>query len=167
MCDHFLSPKSRDYRVSTGELMAIGSGEIAQAVHRDADSWYHMPSPRPDLLMSANFALTDFTEDNGATVVVPGSHRWQDRSRQPRESERAKATMPRGSVLLYHGDVIHGGGANQTDETRIGLYLGYILSWLRPIENHYVTSGIDAIKAAPERARLMLDYTEDGFTVIA
>ena len=75
--------------------------------------------------------------------------------------------MRRGSVLLYSGDVLHGGGANRTDEIRIGLYVGYILSWLRPIENHLVTSGIDAIRNADPRAQRLLDFTPDGYTVMA
>ena len=70
MCDHFLSAHTRDYRLSTGELMAIGQGQAEQAVHRDADSWYHMPQPRPDLLVSANVALTDFTEHNLSLIHI-------------------------------------------------------------------------------------------------
>ena len=166
MCDRFLAPNARDYRLSTGELMALGFGETEQALHRDADSWYHFPPPRPDLLVSANIALTDFTEENGATVVVPGSHKWP-RERKPEESEKGQAPMSPGSVLLYSGDVMHAGGANRTGEVRIGLYLGYILSWLRPIENHCITSGIEAIRSTPPRAQRLLDYTEDGWTVIA
>ena len=166
MCDRFLSPNAREYRLSTGELMALGLGETEQTLHRDADSWYHFPQPRPDLLVSANIALTDFTEANGATVVVPGSHKWQ-RDRKPEASEKTQATMSRGSVLLYNGDVMHGGGANHAGELRIGLYLGYILSWLRPIENHCITSGIEALRAAPARVRQLLDYSDDGWTPIA
>jgi ectoine hydroxylase-related dioxygenase (phytanoyl-CoA dioxygenase family) len=76
LAEHRLLPHARDLRLSTGELMALGGGESEQALHRDADSWHHAPRPRPEILFSANVALTDFRLDNGATVVVPGSHRW-------------------------------------------------------------------------------------------
>lgn len=166
LAERFLLPHARDLRLSTGELMALGAGESDQALHRDADSWYHMPRPRPDVLFSANVALTEFRADNGATVVVPGSHRWPP-DRQAREEEKVRAAMPRGAALLYSGDVLHGGGSNQTDELRIGLYIGYLVSWLRPIENHSLTSGLDAIQSAPERARRLFDCVDGGFTTIA
>ncbi|MGI9432635.1 MAG: phytanoyl-CoA dioxygenase family protein [Myxococcota bacterium] len=166
MCDHFLRPHCRDYRVSTGELMALGGGESPQVFHRDADSWHHFPAPRPEILVSANVALTDFTAENGATVVVPGSHAWP-RERVAQRSEGVSAVMPRGSALLYLGDVLHGGGANQTDEVRVGLYVGYLLSWLRPIENHLITSGAGALNAAAPRARELLGFSESGWDVIA
>ena len=166
MCERFLEPSCRAYRVSTAELIALGPGEATQSFHRDADSWKYLPQPRRELLVSANIALTDFTEDNGATVVVPKSHRWP-RERRVTPDEIARAVMPRGSVLLYSGDVLHSGGANHTDEIRIGLYIGYIVSWLRSIENHLITCGAEAIRAAPESVRELLDVTDTGFSVIA
>ncbi len=165
MCARFLGPNTREYRISTGELMAIGRAEDRQALHRDADSWNRFPDPRPEILVSVNLALTDFREENGATVVVPGSHAWP-RSRRPTEDDAiAFAVMPRGSALLYSGDVWHGGGANRTDELRIGLYWGYLLSWLRPLEDHLVTNGRAALEAAPEKARRLLGYDPIGWRV--
>ena len=165
MCDHFLAPRCRDYRVSTGELMALGEGQENQLLHRDADSWIHFPQPRPEILVSANVALTDFTAENGATRVAPGSHTWA-RERKAREEEIVQACMPRGSALLYTGNVLHGGGANRTDAVRIGCYVGYVLSWLRPLENHLITNGEDALRAAPPVARRLLDWSEVGWDVM-
>ncbi len=165
LCERILGPHCRDYRVSTGELMALGRGEDRQTLHRDADSWLHVPKPRPELLVSANVALTEFTEKNGATVVTPGSHRWPP-ERRASEAERCQAVMSRGSALLYSGDVLHGGGANQTDEVRIGMYLGFVLSWLRPLENHLITNGEAAIRATPARAQRLLDFSEAGWDVM-
>ncbi len=167
MCDHFLKPRCRHYRISTGELMALGRGQKPQQLHRDADSWHYFPNQRPEILVSANFALTDFSQENGATVVVPGSHRWPADRAVSDADPRAAAVMRRGSALLYSGNVLHGGGANQTDEVRIGLYVGYLLSWLRPIENHLITNGSKAVRAAPAMAQRLLDYTETGWHVVA
>lgn len=165
MSDRFLKPRCREVRFSTGELMALGRGETDQVLHRDADSWLHFPQPRPEILVSVNVALTDFSADNGATVVVPGSHRW-DPARKARPEECTQAVMPRGSALLYTGNILHGGGANRTDEIRIGLYCGLLLSWLRPLENHLITNGVEALRAQPEAVRRLCDLTETGWDVI-
>lgn len=151
--------------LSTGELMAIGPGERQQALHRDGDTWQYVPRPRPELLASFNVALTDFTEDNGATVVVPGSHTW-DRERRARPDETARAVMEKGSALLYVGEVIHSGGANASDATRIGMYFGYIPSWLRPLENSYVTVTEPVMRGLGPVARELVGYTETGFQLI-
>ena len=163
--ERFLKPHCHGYRFSTGELMALGKGETSQVLHRDADSWLHFERPRPEILVSANIALTAFTEDNGATLVVPGSHRWPP-DRKPEVAEAVKAVMKRGSALLYSGDVWHGGGANATDAMRVGLYLGFILSWLRPLENHLITSGEAALRAAPEEAQRLCDFSPAGWDVL-
>ncbi|MBW2416524.1 MAG: phytanoyl-CoA dioxygenase family protein [Deltaproteobacteria bacterium] len=165
MCERFLRSHARHYRISTGELMAIGPGEKRQMLHRDADSWNSFPEPRPEVLVSVNLALTDFCQENGATVVVPGSHGWP-KGRLPQDADPiAHAVMPHGSALLYSGDVWHGGGANQTVETRIGLYWGYLLSWLQPLENHLVTNGQAALEAAPQPAQRLLGYDRVGWHV--
>ncbi len=166
MAKHFLGGRCRDFRLSTGELMVLGEGESDQTLHRDADSWMYYPPPRPELLVSGNLALTDFTERNGATRVAPGSHLW-DKRRRPEPDEICQATMPRGSVLLYSGDVLHGGGANGTGEIRIGLYVGYVLSWLRSIEDHAVSNGVETVEAAPARVRELMGYEPGGFQAIA
>jgi len=128
--------------------MVLGHGQVAQMLHRDGDSWGHFPAPRPEILVSVNVALTDFTQDNGATVVVPGSHKWAP-GREAKTSECTKAVMARGSALLYSGNVIHGGGANNTDDIRIGFYCGLLLSWLRPIENQLITTGAPPYRRCP------------------
>ena len=166
MAKHFVRPNARDLRLSTGELMALGRGETPQMLHRDADSWLSMPAPRPEILASANVALTDFTEQNGATVVVAGSHGWP-RERKAEPGECAQACMPRGSALLYGGEVLHGGGRNETEDLRVGMYIGYLASWLRPIENHLITNGVEVVRSAPEPVRKLLDCTEDGWTPLA
>jgi hypothetical protein len=166
MCERFLRPHARDYRISTTELMVLGGGETNQMLHRDADSWRYFPKPRPEILVSANIALTDFTAKNGATVVVAGSHGW-DPKRAATEAERSAAVMPRGSALLYSGNVLHGGGANETDDVRIGMYLGYLLSWLRPIENHTITNGAEVLAKLPPETQRLFDYSPNGFDLFA
>jgi len=151
--------------LSTAELMAIAATETQQMLHRDGDSWMNMPRPHPELLFSMNLALTDFTADNGATVVVPGSHKW-NRNRKAQANEQVKVIMPKGSVLLYTGSIIHGGGENTTDKFRVGLYLGLIPGWLRPIENIHVTHSAEALQGLSAAGKERIGHCRSGFTVV-
>tara|TARA_R110002110_G_scaffold367152_1_gene577053 strand:- start:85 stop:639 length:555 start_codon:yes stop_codon:yes gene_type:complete len=162
--------KARDIRLSNTELMVLSQHQSVQEFHTDGGSWYRAQEMEKklgeEILVSANIALTEFTATNGATRVVPGSHLWPA-DRQPTESEIGYAVMPKGAALLYSGNVIHSGGANTDAMMRIGLYLGYIVSWLRPIENQMVTNEPVDILSLGDSARQLLDVVEGGFTVIA
>lgn len=154
-------------RLSNAELMVLYQGQSQQAYHRDSASWQraaHMHSD--DFLLSANFALTDFTAENGATWVAPGSHHWEP-GRKPAPGETCQALMPKGSALLYLGNAIHAGGANQTEQPRVGLYMGFVASWLRPLENQLLTNRPEDLWTLPEAAKQLLDLTPGGYTVYA
>jgi ectoine hydroxylase-related dioxygenase (phytanoyl-CoA dioxygenase family) len=156
-----------DIRLSNAELMVLGGDQGAQVFHADAGSWQRAQQAETrELLISVNYALTDFTRTNGATRVVPGSHLWPE-GREPGEDEICQAIMPRGSALIYSGKAIHSGGANKEDAIRVGLYLGYIASWLRPIENHLVTNRVEDILALSEEAQRLLDVSPGGITIYA
>lgn len=162
------SKLSNEVRLSNAELMVIGQDQSNQEFHTDGTSWRRAQQhehPR-EILFSTNIALTPFTETNGATRVVPGSHLWKT-FRDPAESEVCLATMTQGSVLLYSGNVIHSGGENQESEQRIGLYQGYVASWLRPLENHLITNEAVDIAAMSPDAQTILDVSPGGYTVFA
>jgi hypothetical protein len=151
--------RCRAVKISTTELMVLGTGQAQQMLHRDGDSWpYLAREERRRLLFSANVALCDFTETNGATVVVPGSHRWPG-GREAVAEETCRATMTRGSALLYSGEVLHGGGDNEEGEIRTGFYVGYIPSWLAGLENHALSNGAAAIAALAEPVKRLLDVS--------
>jgi len=134
----------------------IGPGEQAQILHHD-DAIYPLPRPHPEVVLNTMWALDDFTEANGATRVVPGSHRWGDD--QPDAHTRSvAAVMPAGSVLFYAGSVWHGGGANTTDRARLGVILEYVASWLRPQENHFLAVPRDVAVSLPARLQELLGY---------
>lgn len=162
VADELLLPTCNDYLLNTGQLIQIGPGETVQQLHRDEDAWSHYPAPKPLLQVEAMFALTDFTVENGATQVVPGSHHWpQDRKALPEEI--VSAEMPAGSALYYLGSAIHGGGANTTkNESRRGLFLGYVVGWLRTEENLFLTVPIEEVKAMPQRVQELLGYKAHG-----
>ena len=156
--DHFLLPNCHDYIFNTGQLIQIGPGEKAQRLHRDEDAWNFLIVPEMSIEVEAMFALTDFTIDNGATRVVPGSHRWPS-EREALEEEIIQAEMSAGSALMYLGSTIHGGGANRTtDQHRRGMFLGYVVGWLRTEENTFLTVPIEKVRDMPVRIQELLGY---------
>ncbi len=169
--DYFLLPNCDDYLFNTGQLIQIGPGQSAQALHRDEEAWHEqtnlLPWPRPQLQIEAMFALTDFTDSNGATQVVPGSHLWP-LEREARQAEVVRAEMTAGSALLYLGTVIHGGGANRTtDQYRRGMFLGYVVGWLRTEENTFLTVPIEKARSMPARIQELLGYKAHGAIGVA
>ncbi len=115
-CDAILGPSCARWQLNLAHLLARGPGADDQYLHRDELVWNLVPEPRPELQVASMVALVDFTEDIGATRVVPGSHRW-DHARDAEPQEIAVAEMPAGSAAIYLGSTIHGGGANRTGDT--------------------------------------------------
>jgi len=156
--DHFLLPNCYRYTLNTGQLIEIRPGETEQALHRDEAAWVYFRSPRPQMSVEAMFALSDFTRENGATRIIPGSHRW-DQSRTPEEHEIVAAEMPAGSAVIYFGNTLHGGGANRTpDEYRRGMFMGFCLGWLRTEENFFLSTPIEAVRGMPKQVQELLGY---------
>jgi ectoine hydroxylase-related dioxygenase (phytanoyl-CoA dioxygenase family) len=134
----------------------IGPGEVAQILHHD-DAIYPLPRPHGEVVLNTMWALDDFTEANGATRIIPGSHLWGDK--QPDTTmPTVAAEMVAGSVLFYLGSVWHGGGANTTDRARLGVILEYVASWLRPQENHFLAVPGRLAATLPERLQELLGY---------
>ena len=157
--DRYLLPNCGSYWVNTTQMMVVGPGEPVQFLHRDEANWPHFPWPGYELTVSCMFALNDFTEENGATLVAPGSHRWETVERRPELSEVTAAVMSAGSGLLYTGKVIHGAGTNRTESAwRRGMHLSFVLGWLRPEECHYLAVPPEVAVKLPQRARQLLGY---------
>jgi len=162
VCEHFIAPSCHDYLLNTAQLVQIGPGETAQRLHRDEEAWPYMPQKSPHLEVQALIALTDFTRENGATQVVPGSHRWEP-DRTPEPHEITQAAMKAGSAIYYLGKTLHGGGANTTEnESRRGMFYGYVVGWLRTGENMFLTVPIDQVRNMPTRVQELLGYKAIG-----
>ena len=144
------------YQLSAPAGIAIGAGETAQPLHPD-DAIYPLPRPHAELVVNVMWPLEDFTIANGATRIVPGSHRWTERQPGP-DTPTVAIEMPAGTALLYLGSVWHGGGANETERTRLGVVLHYAVAWLRPVENHVLAVPPDAARGLPERLQELLGY---------
>ena len=155
--DHLLLPVCTDYILSAAELIEIRKSETAQRLHTDNNSWPTAIQGMGPLCVNAMIALTDYTPDNAATLVVPGSHLWS-KGRVPLPEDIHPAAMPAGSVAFFSGETIHAGGTSTSESIRRGLSVSFCAGWLRPVENCYLNLTVDQVKAMPERAQELLGY---------
>jgi hypothetical protein len=173
LADLVLLPSCARYQLNLGQILERGPGSPDQALHRDELVWSDVPRPAPELQLAAVIAFVDFTADNGATRVAPGSHRWPDReltpvgqmiASPPPPEQVAIAAMPAGSAVIYLGGTIHGAGANTTSAVqRRGAHLSYCLGWLRTEENNYLSIPPSAARSLPRQAQELIGYAvHDG-----
>ena len=161
--EKYLSPFCDGYQLHFTSAVSIGPGESKQILHRDRGIWGGYLPRRIEPLMSTIWAVTEFTKENGATQIVPGSHLWE-KDRIPEENEIAYAEMKPGSVLLYTGTVLHGGGSNSSkNDIRTGVFLHYALNWLRQEENQYLSCPPDIAKDIPQEVRSLIGYSKGGY----
>ncbi|MEM7226069.1 MAG: phytanoyl-CoA dioxygenase family protein [Pseudomonadota bacterium] len=160
VADEILLENSLSYRLGSLTGIEILPGESAQALHRD-DHIYPLRLPGFELQIGVMWALDDFSAENGGTRVVPGSHHWlEPRSALPEEI--VEVAMPKGSALVYLGSTLHGGGANGTDQPRMGLINTYALGWLRQEENLYTKIPRERAKSFSKRVQELIGYQKHG-----
>jgi len=158
LCDAVLLPGCAEYVLNLGHIIDRGPGAEQQLLHRDELVWVHVPRPAPQLQLASMIALSEFTAENGATLLAPGSHRWPW-DRTPRQDELAQAVMPAGSAVVYLGTALHGAGANRGAQAwRRGLHLSYVVGWLRTEENNVLATPPQVARTLPERAQRLLGY---------
>ncbi|WP_407686733.1 phytanoyl-CoA dioxygenase family protein [Mycobacterium sp. HUMS_1102779] len=152
--DRLLMP---NYLLSALQAINIQPGEAAQLAHHD-DGFYPIPRPRAPLAAATIWAIDDFTADNGATVLFPGSHRWG--KRRPGPDDRAlPVVMPAGSCVFFVGTLWHGGGANTTTRDRLAVTAQYCQPWLRPMEAFTLSVPRETARAVSDDIRRMLGYS--------
>tara|TARA_B100002051_G_scaffold84485_1_gene80645 strand:+ start:793 stop:1683 length:891 start_codon:yes stop_codon:yes gene_type:complete len=164
MADSFLEPHCESYQLHFTSAIQIGPGESSQILHRDRGVWGGYIPRKIETQFSTVWAINDFTKENGATQVVPGSHKWH-KDRQPLPEEIAYAEMQAGSVFIYTGSVLHGGGTNNTDEPRLGVFLHYAPSWLRQEENQYLSCPPEVAKDFSPELRSLIGYSKGGYVL--
>ena len=153
--DHLLEP---NYLLTACQVIHLLPGETAQAVHFD-DGFYSIPRPRPSVSISTIWAVDDFTAENGATEVIPGSHRWGDSELPEEDDPRLRpVVMPAGAAVIFHGTLWHRGGANRSDGARCAISPQYCQPWARQQENMMLAVGARAARYS-ERIRAMLGYS--------
>jgi ectoine hydroxylase-related dioxygenase (phytanoyl-CoA dioxygenase family) len=148
-------------RIGITQLIQTGPGQRSQPLHRDdwALLWRHHPSDRREARLQIMAAMSRFTAHNGGTLVVPGSHRWDD-DRLPEMSEAISCEMPAGSAMLFVGSTFHGGGANTTaDEWRTGLTVAIDSANVRQEENMYLALAPEVVAGYPEEIQRLRSAT--------
>ncbi len=180
ICDAFLEP---NYLLTASQAIEIHPGETPQPLHTD-DTFYRIPRPRQAVSVSTIYAVDDFTVENGATQIVPGSHTWPDEAierllaaadfatappdaRQPRvpalpegfADRLVDATMPAGSAIVFLGTLVHRGGANRSDRPRLALSNQYCEPWARQQENYTLSIPKETARALSPRVQALLGYS--------
>ena len=154
-----------NFRLHLTQVIDIGPGEGAQAVHRDQWAFDFFPFPKGyEVQCNTIWAMTDFTEANGATRVVPGSHLLEDKL-QFEQKDTIPAEMSQGSVLVYSGAVYHGGGENESDAHRLGLNVTYAVGWLRQEENQYLTVPREQARELPDDLLKLMGYQRGAYAL--
>jgi ectoine hydroxylase-related dioxygenase (phytanoyl-CoA dioxygenase family) len=153
--DRLLTPH---YRLSACLAIQVHPGETPQGWHAD-DSYVWVPRPRPMMGVSAIWAFDDFTEHNGATEVIPGSHLWGPEEQATPDDPRAvKVLMPAGSAVLFAGTLVHRGGAHRGSGTRLGITPQYCEPWVRQIENMVLAVPPEIARGYSERIQELCGY---------
>jgi ectoine hydroxylase-related dioxygenase (phytanoyl-CoA dioxygenase family) len=160
-----LLDRAQSYQLHLTQVISIGPDSPGQSIHRDqwAFDFFEFPS---DYHVQCNtiWALTDFTEENGATRLMPGSQDLAN-SFEHTVDETVPAEMAKGSCLLYTGKVYHGGGANRSDETRMGLNITYDVGWLRQEENQYLSVPHDVAVTLPDDLLRLMGYRTGAYAL--
>jgi ectoine hydroxylase-related dioxygenase (phytanoyl-CoA dioxygenase family) len=156
---------ARNFQLHLTQVIAIGPGEPMQAIHRDQWAFDFFPFPKGyEIQCNTIWALSDFSEENGATRVIPGSHLYDDKL-EFKVEDTEPAEMEAGSVLFYTGALYHGGGANRSDAVRYGLNITYAVSWLRQEENQYLSVPLEVARELPESLLRLMGYARGAYAL--
>lgn len=144
--------------ISSLSSIAIGSDELAQPIHSD-DQLIPLPKPHPPLICNTMWAITDFTEENGATRLCPGTHLADHSPNLLEHYDSIAAEMPKGGVLIWVGSLWHGGGANTTQERRVGIAMNYCAGYVRQQENQQLGIPLDTVRRFPRRLQELCGFS--------
>lgn len=147
-----------NYLLSQAQVINVMAHSPSQPMHID-DGFYPWPRPRPPLSAATVFAVDDFTEANGATLAIPGSHLWGEERTAQAQDETVAAVMPAGSCILFLGNLWHGAGENRTDADRLAITAQYCEPWLRTQENYFLSVSRETAARVSENIRRLLGYS--------
>jgi hypothetical protein len=127
------------FQIGLTEMVSVWPGSSPQFLHQDQSVLGPYPFDKGyELMITTIWAISEFTEETGATRFVPHSHKlgpWQELT----QADTLGAVMPRGSVMILSGRLYHGSGANRSSQVRRGMTIDFISAWLRQMENQYLS----------------------------
>ena len=157
-------------QVNVTTLFNVLPGEVQMHLHPDDGLW-PLPRPHPTFLCNALFALDEFDEENGATHIVPYSHKWDDAQireamKNPETVESIQVPCKPGTMIMWHGSMLHGGGANVSkDRERLSFFMSHVVYYLRPQEIQLVSVPREVVKHMPKKLQRLLGYHRFGLGV--
>ena len=163
VCDPKLSAIAQavlgpNIQISVVVMFDLLPGAKAQGLHQDDGLW-PIPRPHPPFVVNSVIAVDEFTLQNGATHVVPKSHLWHDVPvKQPPDVETLQIAMKPGDMLIWHGALWHGGGANNTQDSRLAIDINFNLSYLAQQENQFLGVPRSEVARMPERLQRLIGY---------
>ncbi|HMM14338.1 MAG TPA: phytanoyl-CoA dioxygenase family protein [Parvibaculum sp.] len=143
--------------VSSLSSISIDPGEIAQPIHAD-DQVMPVAKPHAPFVCNSMWALTDFTEKNGATRIIPGTHKADASPNYGQHYDSIPAEMPKGSVLIWHGSLWHGGGANNSGARRVGIAMNYCAGYIRQQENQQLGIPLEIVRRFEPRLQELCGF---------
>jgi ectoine hydroxylase-related dioxygenase (phytanoyl-CoA dioxygenase family) len=146
--------------ISSVSSIRILPGETAQPIHAD-DQLLPLDGPHPPVVCNTMWALTEFTPENGATRLVPGSHQ-RGKPVYGGDYDTVAAELRPGDVLIWNGSLWHGGGANVTDADRVGIAANYCAGWIRQQENQQLGLPRSVVATFPPRLQELVGYSVYG-----
>src|SRR5262245_3864564 len=153
------------FQLHLTQLIEVGPGEPAQPVHRDQWAFDFFPFPSGyEVQCNTIWAIDDFRDHNGATRLVPGSHRAADKLTFT-DADTVPAEMSAGSILFYTGALYHGAGTNRSSAVRRGLNITYNVSWLRQEQNQYLAVPQDVARTLPEPLLRLMGYARGAYAL--
>jgi ectoine hydroxylase-related dioxygenase (phytanoyl-CoA dioxygenase family) len=162
LCDETFLEQSGTYWMTTAQVIEIGPGNDAQMLHRDLENWYpfvQLGKNGPEAILNFLIAFTDFTEENGATRVIPGSNHWDDFEDRGTPEDTVPAVMNAGDALFFSGKVVHGGGANKTtNEYRRAVAFAFNPGFLTGEEAYPFLVDLEIAKTLSSRVQRMLGF---------
>jgi ectoine hydroxylase-related dioxygenase (phytanoyl-CoA dioxygenase family) len=162
LCDETFLEESGTYWMTTAQVIEIGPGNDAQMLHRDLENWYpfvQLGKNGPEAILNFLIAFTDFTEENGATRVIPGSNHWDDFEDRGTPEDTVPAVMNAGDALFFSGKVVHGGGANKTaNEYRRAVAFAFNPGFLTGEEAYPFLVDMEIAKTLSPRVQRMLGF---------
>ncbi|MFD0849728.1 phytanoyl-CoA dioxygenase family protein [Sphingosinicella xenopeptidilytica] len=151
--------KATSFRLNLTQVMTILPGGEPQKLHCDEIAWDFFPFPLDyNVQLNMIWAMTDFTDVNGATRIVPGTHKFHADPDHYGEADMVCAEMPRGSALFYTGKVLHAAGCNRSDQHRQGINITYSVGWVCQEENQYLSTPLEVARTLPDDLLRVMGY---------
>jgi ectoine hydroxylase-related dioxygenase (phytanoyl-CoA dioxygenase family) len=165
LADRLLLPHCQDVLLSGTAAFEVSRGGGEQPLHRDESMYYPYIARTPDgpeYFINTMVAVTDFTIENGATRLIPGSHLWPADRLPKADDTIERLVMPRGSLGIWLGSTFHGLGINYTDTPRTGVSIGFQVGWLRQHENTTLVAPPAIARHFPIRVQELTGYKPHG-----